>query len=754
VGQNLCELKGGVRMKMRAVLMVLMTASLLLGSAGVAQADGVVIVDPPPDVEPTEAPNLVIQYHRVEVEITDQVATTEVDQVFLNDTEYDLEGIYIFPLPEEAAISEFAMYVDGERWEGEILPRDEARAIYEEIVRRTLDPALLEYVGRDTFKASIFPIEPGDERRVELAYTQILENEGGLVKYVYPLDTERFSARPLEEVVISVRVESNQAIRAIYSPSHDVAVDRVDEHTVNVSFEASNVLPDRDFELYYTLSDDEFGLNLLSFHESGEDGFFLLLVAPQVDVDEEEVVAKDVIFVLDTSGSMADEKIEQAKDALEYILDSLNPEDRFNIVAFSTGVRVYAREPEPATAADEAWRFIDDLRAVGGTNIDLALAEALAMASGERPQLIIFLTDGLPTEGVTEGDRIIDNVSRQVSENMRIFTFGVGDDVNTFLLDTIAQDNRGASSYVRPYENIEEEVSSFYAKVSMPLLSDIELDFGDLRVEESYPYPLPDLFAGTQLVVVGRYREGGRTDVVLSGEVNGEEQQFVYENLSFSDRGGDGFIPRLWATRKIGYLLNEIRLHGEGRELIDEIVDLSVRYGIMTPYTSFLVEEEHDIFTTEGREEAAQEMWMEATAVPAPASGAGAVDDAENREALRSTDKAADSTEQIKYARDKVFVLRDGIWTDTTYDASMETVKVGFGSDDYFALMAAHPEWGYYFSVGQEVIVVLDGTAYQVSEGDFPSIEIPASAPSPEAAASPWDFLAQFVEWVMSLLPV
>jgi len=741
-------------MRMRAVLMVLVTASLLLGSAGVAQADGVVIVDPPPGVEPTEVPNLVIKYHRVAVEITDQVATTEVDQVFLNDTQYDLEGIYIFPLPEEAAISEFAMYVDGERWEGEILPRDEARAIYEEIVRRSLDPALLEYVGRDTFKASIFPIEPRDERRVELAYTQILENEGGLVKYVYPLDTERFSASPLEEVIISVRVESDQPIRAIYSPSHDVAVDRVDEHTVNVSYEASDVLPDRDFELYYTLSDDEFGLNLLSFRESGEDGFFLLLVAPQVDVDEEEVVAKDVIFVLDTSGSMADEKIEQAKDALEYILDSLNPEDRFNIVAFSTGVRVYAREPEPATAADEAWRFIDDLRAVGGTNIDLALAEALAMADGERPQLIIFLTDGLPTEGVTEADRIIANVSRQVSENVRIFTFGVGDDVNTFLLDTIAQDNRGASSYVRPYENIEEEVSTFYAKISTPLLSDIELDFGDLRVEESYPYPLPDLFAGTQLVVVGRYREGGRTDVILSGQVNGEEQEFEYENLHFSDRGGDEFIPRLWATRKIGYLLNEIRLHGEGREMIDEIVDLSVRYGIMTPYTSFLVEEEQDIFTPEGREEAAQEMWMEATAVPAPASGAGAVDDAENREALRSTDKAADSTEEIKYARDKVFVLSDGIWTDTTYDSSMETVKVGFGSEDYFALITANPEWGYYFSVGQEVIVVLDGTAYQVSEGDFPSIDIAASAPSPEASVSPWDFLAQFVEWVMSLLPI
>jgi Ca-activated chloride channel family protein len=259
-------------MKTRSLVMGLLVLGLLLGTAGVVQADGVVIVEPPPGVPPTETPNLVIEYHRVSIDITDQVATTEVDQVFLNDTRHELEGIYIFPLPEEAAISEFAMYVEGERWEGEILPREEARAIYEEIVRRSLDPALLEYVGRDTFKASIFPIEPGDDRRVELAYTQILENEGGLVKYVYPLDTERFSAEPLEEVVISVRVHSAQPIRAIYSPSHDVAVDRVDEHTVNVSFEAYDVLPDRDFELYYTVSDDDFGVNLLSYNERKRSG--------------------------------------------------------------------------------------------------------------------------------------------------------------------------------------------------------------------------------------------------------------------------------------------------------------------------------------------------------------------------------------------------------------------------------------------------------------------------------------------------
>ena len=720
-------------MKRRMLLVTAMLLGLIMSTVGASYADGIIIPDPPPHIPITDVPSLTIKYHRVRVTIENQVAITHVDQVFVNEAPYEMEGTYIFPLPEEAAISEFSLWVDGEKLEGQILDKDKARRIYEDIVRRRKDPALLEYVGRNAFQARIFPIPSHGERRVELEYSQVLSMDGGLVKYVYPLDTERFSARPLEEVAISVEVHSNEPLKAIYSASHQVAVDRRGEYNVTVGYEEYDVVPDRDFELFYTISDEDFGLNLLSYREPGEDGFFLLLLAPKVEVKERELVAKDVILVLDTSGSMRGEKLDQAKGALEFVLDNLNDEDRFNIVTFSTGVRQYATRLQPAEERNEALDFVRGLEAVGGTDINRALLEALAQVGDERPALIIFLTDGLATEGVVDTDQIIANVTQAATKAVRIFTFGVGDEVNTVLLDTLAQSHRGASAYVRPGQSIEEEVSAFYAKVSSPLLADLDLDFGEVHVEDTYPYPLPDLFAGSQLVLVGRYREGGFTTVTLKGELNGRPRSFAYGDIHFRDEGGESFIPRLWATRKIGHLLSQIRLHGESKELVDEIVSLSVRYGIITPYTSFLVEETEKALTDAGRE-IIVEKEVQVMATPAPAYGANAVEKSIAQESLRGADTvSAPTAAEVKHVGDKAFVLHDGVWTDTLYEPDrMETVKVGFGTDGYFDLLSARPEWGKYFALGQHVIVVLEGQAYEVTEGDYELPELPSTVPSPE----------------------
>ena len=222
------------------------------------------------------------------------------------------------------------------------------------------------------------------------------------------------------------------------------------------------------------------------------------------------------------------------------------------------------------------------------------------MVDQERPTTIIFVTDGLATEGITEMDLLLDAVGEAMPQNARIFAFGVGNDVDPDLLDNLAQNHRGTTTYVRPGQAIDEEVSSFYAKVSSPVLANIKLDYDGVIVEQTYPQTLPDLFAGTQLVVTGRYREGGPAAITLSGEVNGRSQEFTYADNLFRSDGGDDFIPRLWATRAIGHLLREIRLHGEKDELVQSVVNLSIRYGIITPYTSYLIEED-DIFSQTGR---------------------------------------------------------------------------------------------------------------------------------------------------------
>lgn len=717
------------------LLMIIAISSGLMSPAG---ADGIIIVDPPPGVDVRLDQSLAIKYHHVDIQIKDQVATTRVDQVFVNDNPWTAEGTYIFPLPEGAAVSDFVMWVDGKAVHGEILEADEARTIYDDVVRRMKDPALLEYVGRKALKASVFPIPPGEERKIELEYSQILPVENGLVHYIYPLSTERFSSRPLEDLVVRAQIESREPLKAVYSSRHEVSIDREDDYHALLGLEQSDVLPDRDFELFYTISSEKIGLNLLSFKEEGQDGFFLLLAAPDVKVNEEEIVVKDIILVLDTSGSMQGEKMDQAKEAARYVLNHLNPLDRFAIVSFATTTRSFSPSLEPAAQADKGKDFLDRLEAMGSTDINRAMIEAVGLAEEVRPTTLIFLTDGLPTEGVTVTGAILDNVAREAPDNVRIFSFGVGDDVDTDLLDQISMDNGGASTYVRPGEEIDEEVSAFYRRVKMPVLSDLSLDWGDIIVDQVYPQRIPDLFAGSQLIMLGRYREGGPAKITLKGMVNQEERSYTYEDLSFRKEGGDDFIPRLWATRAVGYYLTQIRLYGEKQEWIDSIVSLSTRYGIITPYTSFLVQEK-DIFSTQGREEIISDFEEEMAAAAAePAFGEAAVEKAVYQKSLSAapvgaavpvnmsvstgidgTSKMVRVSEVLKNVGSKTFLWRNDTWIDTTFDRSMKTKKVAFLGEEYFDLISQVPVLGSYFALGERVIVVHEGQAYEtVAEDD------------------------------------
>jgi Ca-activated chloride channel family protein len=688
---------------------------------------------------------LEIEYQRVNVTIKDQVATTHIEQLFVNDSDQMLEGTYLFPLPQGASVSQLTMWVNGQAIEAKILEKEEAREIYDAIVRELRDPALLEYVGSNAIQANVFPIPPHEERRVEIEYSQVLPAENGLIHYIYPQSTNLYTNIPLDNQSIRVEVVSDEPIHAIYSPSHPVSINREGEYEAVVGFEADDVTPDVDFELYYTVSPEEIGLNLLSYGEAGEDGFFMLLVAPPVEA--QEVVAKDVILVLDTSGSMDGTKMQQAKDAAVYIVEHLNPEDRFNIITFSTGVRRFAPDLLESVEAGNYDNFISSLEAVGGTNISGALLEAAGQVDGARPTTIIFVTDGLATEGITDTGLLLDAVVAALPSQARLFAFGVGNDVDPNLLDNLAQNHRGTTTYVRPGQAVDEAVSGFYAKVSSPVLSDISLDYDGVIVEESYPQTLPDLFAGTQLVVAGRYRDGGPATITLSGEVNGNPQSFTYEDNVFRSSGGDVFIPRLWATRAIGHLLRQIRLHGENDEWVQSVVNLSIRYGIITPYTSYLIEED-DIFSQTGRnaiiedelqaadgalssrvvtevEEAAAQAEMAAAEAPLnmPMPSAVAVP--------ASEEKSRESSEAlVQFAGSKTFLLRDGVWMDTAFDEDkhQEIQEIGFATDAYFDLMSAAPELGQYLALGQQVLVIYDNLAYKVVEGEGqPGIILPAS---------------------------
>ena len=682
----------------------------------------------PPIIEPPiwRMDGLEIEYQRINVTIENQVATTHIEQLFVNKNDWMLEGTYLFPLPQGAAVSQLTMWVNGQSIEAKILEKEEARDIYDAIVRQLRDPALLEYVDSNAIQANIFPIPPYDERLIEITYSQVLPAENGLVHYVFPQSTSLYSNTPLENQSIGVAVKSNESIHAIYSPTHPVAISRNGEYEAVVGYEDEDVAPKEDFELYYTLSPEEIGLNLLSYRQAGEDGFFMLLVAPEIAA--QEVIAKDVLLVLDVSGSMEGQKLHQAQEAATYIIDHLNAEDRFNIIAFSTGVRNYLPEPVTADDAGPFKNFINGLEAVGGTNIGAALLEAALQTDPERPTTIIFVTDGLATEGILETGLILDAVAEAMPRNARLFTFGVGNDVDPDLLDSLAQNHRGTTTYVRPGQAIDEEVSSFYNKVSSPVLSNITLDYEDVIVDRIYPQTLPDLFAGTQLVITGRYRDGGPAVITLSGDINGRSQTITYADQTFRTAGGDDFIPRLWATRAIGHLLREIRLHGENDEWVQSIVNLSIRYGIITPYTSYLIEEE-DIFSQTGRNFIAEQELRQADDIAempaAPASVDEAAVQAEMAEALTALEvpepsaSAANSSEPLREAvqlvGNKTFVLREGIWMDTAYETDQHEVReIGFATAAYFDLLSDIPLLGPYLALDQQVLVVHEGQAYQI----------------------------------------
>ncbi len=709
------------------VLLLSFVVSLVTPLASVA--DGVIIVEPPQCRPACPEPALVadqlnIRSHRVDVTVSDQVATTRIDQVFHNPNSWAAEGTYMFPIPPGAAISGFTMTVDGEPIEARLLDADEARRIYDEIVRNLRDPALLEYIGEGAIQASVFPIPPGEDRRIEIEYGEIIPGEDGLFRYRYPLNTERFSAQPLEQVSIRVEVETAEPLRAVYSPSHDVAIDRPDDFQFTAGYEENDVRPDTDFELLWSVSPGAIGASVVSHVDASGQGHFLFLAAPGFD-DATEVVAKDVIIVLDTSGSMEGEKIEQAREALLFVLDHLNPEDRFNIVEFSTGARELSRDLLPSAETSDATRWVQRLQATGGTDINLALLSALDMSESERPTMVLFLTDGLPTEGEIEINRIVDNVADAAPENVRLFAFGVGDDVDAVLLDTLSSAHHGRTTYVRPGEALNEAVSTFYSGVSAPVLADVEIEVEGVDVSDIYPAPLPDLFAGSQLVALGTFQSGGAATLILRGEVNEEPREYTYP-VTFSEDGGSDFLPRLWATRKIGYLLNQIRLHGENDELVDAVVDLSLEYGIVTPYTSYLITED-DILSQEARDLAATS--ISDSSAGAPATGSEAVNRAQEVQALADADMAApmpmatyvtaegaevSAAEVLRYAADSTFVLRHGVWTDTAYNPDQMTpIIIPFASDEYFSLLSDHPELGSAFALGQDVIVVHGDTVYQ-----------------------------------------
>ncbi len=563
---------------------------LVLALSGPAFGHGMLIP------EDKALPPLAMVHHRVLIDIQDQVAVTTVEQAFRNHTNRQLEATYIFPLPKGANVNKFTMWVDGKEQAGELLDAKKAGEVYQSIVRRTQDPGLLEYIGNNMMRLKVFPVLPHVDQKVKISFTSLAPQDNGVVEYVYPMKTDGKATKTLEEFSIKATLKSQHPIQNIYSPTHAINIARAGDKEATMTFERSQALLDKDFTLFYSLGSKEIGITPLMHKPlTSEDGYVLLLISPQLESSKTNIIPRDMVLVLDTSGSMDAVKMEQARKALRYCLNNLNSQDRFAVVSFATSVRKYRDALVEANSeqVENAKKWVDGLKAGGGTAMQAALDAALDLRTKDegRSFTVVFFTDGQPTLGEMKPQNILKNVAAKNSANTRLFTFGVGDDVNTTFLDQLAETTRAVSTYVRPAEDIETKVASLYGKISHPVLANVKLTTSEnIRLYETYPQQLPDLFWGSQLVVLGKYTGDGPASIRLSGFVGKEAKDFAYD-VKFPGRTTDDkdFVENLWARRKVGFLLDQIRSNGEQKELMDEMMTLAKKYGIATPYTSFLV---------------------------------------------------------------------------------------------------------------------------------------------------------------------
>lgn len=749
----------------KSVISICLIALLAALSPGLLQAGGFIIVSPSGQPQ-QHTTYLECREQKAEVNIEERLALTEIDQTFYNPTGSRLEGYFIFPIPKNSVIKKFTMFINGVETEAELLPAPKAKKIYEDIVRSMKDPALLEYSNQGLFRVRIFPIEPRSEKRIRISYSEVLPMDNGTMEYTYGLKTRKFSQANGCNFSIKIDVNSKDKIKNLYCPTHIAEINSKGPNHSVVGFESSDVSPEQNFRVYFSTDNSRIGMSMLSYKKAKDDGYYFLSMSPGFEDDEIEIVNKDITFVLDVSGSMAGDKLKQAKKALLFCIENLNEGDCFEIVRFSTEAEALFQGLETAneTNKQKARDFVDDLRAIGGTNIEEAMDLALNTKTRKdgpaegRPHMVIFITDGKPTIGETKEEALMSSIRKSNGSENRIFTFGIGNEINTHLLDKITAETQAYRSYITPKEDIEVKISNFYTKVNSPVLTDLRVTFSaENMVFKSYPRKLPDLFKGSSLTMMGRYKVPGESEVILEGKVNGKPYRKVYEAALAEENEKHDFIPPLWASRCIGFLLDQIRLNGENKELVDEVTALAKEHGIITPYTSYLILEDERqmalqpqfgddggiprLMPIDDMEEEDAHVMIESFSKDFTSmnekSGATSVRSSmevqqlnyadnmaqtkQGKNRMAYTNKKGESTNMVANSRNvrgRAFYQSGDNWVDSDLtkkqNRKLKQIDVKYGSKEYFELLANDPELADYMAISNKVNFVHKNMNYRI----------------------------------------
>ena len=684
----------------------------------------------------------------VGVVIVEQVATTTMDISLRNPTAGMLEAELLVPVPPGAAVRSFTFEGGATEPTARLLPKDEARETYEKIVAKVRDPAMLEFAQQNLIRSSVFPLAARGTQKVRLTYEHVLDRDGNRIDYELPRSEALDFGVPWN---IAVKMKSKTPIAAVYSPSHAVETVRAADGIVSVRTRPDAATVAGPFRLSYVLSGENVSASLLAYPDGADSGYFLLLagMSPRPAGDAESTsVMREVTLVLDHSGSMQGEKIEQAREAAKQVIAGLADGEAFNLVVYSDKPRMFRPRAVIKNRETEqtAREFLEALRAGGSTNIHDALFEALRpepvseqVRQVARPvlPLVLFLTDGLPTVGQTSEVAIRDVATKNNPFNRRIFAFGVGADVNTPLLEKLASDTRGTATFVLPGEDVEVKVAQVFKGLRGPILVEPRIEVvrddgtpAPERIHDLMPARLPDMYEGDQLVLLGRYSADWSLNFVLHGQYLGLPREFRFRFSLDQANTRNAFVPRLWASRRIAFLIDEIRQMGADEnavaaavhanrvnfaaggggaparrrgavdprldELTNEIVRLGTEFGILTEYTAFLAQEgtnlaKRDEVLAEAREN------FKGRAM-ASRSGIGSVNQSLNSIAMRQQDVLNSSNDfydqnmnrvsiaDVQQVNDRAFFRRGGSWVDSRAVTNKELKPdqtIAFGSDEY-----------------------------------------------------------------------
>jgi Ca-activated chloride channel family protein len=690
-------------------------------------------IDPVPGLERPAAVERTRSH--VQVRMEGRIAQVTVEEWFHNRGGRLAEGDYIYPLPGEAVFSNVSLFQGDVELTGEMMDASRARAIYEEIVRRKRDPALIELVGHGLIRARVFPIGSGETRKVTLRFTQVLDRNGDALRFQYAAGTRNHGPRPGrgEQPGSSVTVHHPISFELIasegsrfgdpFSPTHTLDHERRNGELAVRARDLSGHLT-----VFLPLNRDLVGITVATHKPTaGEPGFFMMTLSP--DQSTETSVPRDLTVAIDVSGSMSGAKLVQAKAALHQILQSLNGHDQFRLTAFSSSVIAHSNEWLQVNASNlEAARtWVDRLQADGGTNISATLTEALRLdTADERLPVVLFVTDGLPSVGEQDPDRIAQSAASQRGR-ARVFAFGVGYDVNTRLLDRLSVEGRGSTEYVTPGESVERSLSTLASKIKHPVLTDLVIERSPVRFTEVYPGNLPDLFAGEELVIFGRYENHSTgSNVTLTGNRAGRLERFSTA-ADFPDHQlSNDYIPRLWAARKLGFLTRTARLEGHTEELLRDIRETALRYGLLSEYTAYLVQEPELVADLQTRTDDFRDRREVPRPVPQAPPGTGSAGTATGQEAVEfarraGSQRAVSSEADLKALHEdgdtrdnslnrqqvggRTFELNNGVWTDTMDRGAVASTRIKPFSPAYFELLALAPELEQWLSRFEEVLL-------------------------------------------------